>query len=181
MMNFYNRNQFDQWIIDFQEKINYSIDSSQLTLLKKWVESSTEPLDQLFTMIGCSYSSECYLLNDKIVLKTSRMFMINRSFEKLLQHPILYDYIVPTYIYTFPNLHKPNKEHIQFLKENNKDENCFSNCLILQPKCELFLTHKDYFTWYNNNTELSSLKEYGVDLSYQNTGYLNGEVKFFDW
>ena len=182
MIKFYTEDQFDQWAQDFQEETCYQINQNQLNSIKYWVKNSNKPLNELFKLSNYSVSAECYILNDKVIIKTSKQNIMLFLQEKLNNNPILNQYTVPTYVYCFSKYHDIHKEHIDFIKNLNRKVECYSDCLVLQPRCILLSNKEDYFQWYENNSDINDLVEKNkIDLVRVNAGYLNGEIKYFDW
>lgn len=186
MIKFYNVNQFDQWWQDFQNDTKLTIDIKHIDILQNWINNSSNSLSEFYEMKSCSINAECFILNNDVIVKSTKIDSALHLYGELLRHPDIKNYTMPTYVYTFLNNHSLNSEHIEFIKLkkcNHVLEHCaFSNCLILQPKCELFEKEIVFKKWLGEHTDLLELKEkYKLDFYAHNAGYFNNEVKFFDW
>ena len=182
MIKFYNQYQFKDWHSDYNKIFNNSFTSEQIKKIETWITSDI-PLGNIniFNLDGYSVWSECYSLNNNHIIKTTQLKPAITLYEKLIRYPILLDYIIPTYIYHMPNQHSFISEHLKFIQEAGKKICHYSDCLVLQPKCDI-IEADDYSKWFYQNQELIDLqKNYKIDLCMRNAGYLNGEIKFFDW
>lgn len=162
---------------------NCQLSTDIINKIKDWVDGEA-PLSDIFTMKRFSISGECYFLTEDAIIKTSRGSMMEFLQKKLNSHPVLEKYIIPTFIYTLPNRHNLDERHKNNLIEQKRNVPHYSDCLILQQKCEVFLKEESmkYYDWYKAQPDIGHLlDEYKIDLTYHNAGYLNGEIRYFDW
>lgn len=186
MLYFYNINQFDQWIKDFEKDLGVSIDIKDINNLKNWIYNMNGSLDEIYEMYSCSVSAECFVLKPDVIVKASRFDEIFLLHKRLMMFPEINNYIIPTYVLAIKNKHNCNKKHLQFVKDHNCEHMVnfiYSDCLILQPKCkpinnEFILDH-----WIQTKEDIKELRFQHeiIDLSPHNCGYFNGNIKFFDW
>lgn len=184
MMYYYNTDQFDQWYQDFEKITGCKVPADALSRIEAWTQTE-EPLSSIFKMEKYSISAECCFLSDDVIVKTSYINMMAYLKRKLESHPILESYIIPTFIYYLPNRHNLDETHINMLNEQDrKNVARYSDCLILQQRCNPYIKEEnhEYMKWYKEQKDICNLlEEYKVDLTYHNAGWINGQIKYFDW
>ena len=137
MIYFYDTNQFDQWYQDFQKITKCNIPSDKISIIRHWVNDET-PLSSVFNMENYSVSAECSSLSDDIIIKTSKVSMMQYLERKYNNFPILEKYTIPTFVYSLPRPHSLDQVHIDYLGKLYHNVGRYSDCLILQQKCKIF-------------------------------------------
>ena len=152
-------------------------------------------IERALPLIGYSSIAECCELNSRVIVKTS-CFMRSQMglYKKYLQFPVLEQYIVPTYIYTLPKIKfgcEMADVHFDYLqskmgKDKPIEQTIDTDCIVLQPKCQK-IDGNTFLNWSNNPKQKELYQYLNIDSSLldlrnaNNMGYLNGEIKVFDW
>jgi hypothetical protein len=68
-------------------------------------------------MESCSITNECYIVNEDVVIKTGKINMMKYLEKKLNNHPVIADYLIPTFVYKLPVNHDLDIDHIHFMEK----------------------------------------------------------------